>query len=213
MSIKLVDAASYYVEEQHQTDAWNWLQDQLSEETLNTFADKYRNKTKKNEKLITANDNVPVDTIKKEENTKKNVIAFDPWSPFGYKVTPNITYGELTLNQEARRFTKHFQCETAVKLCEFLEKVRLTFNNKPIIITSGSRPEPINREVGGAKNSEHTYDAPLKGAVDFYIEGANIYDVQAWCDQNWKYSLGYGAQKGFIHIGMRETQNKIRWNY
>ena len=163
--------------------------------------------------LIVEDDNIPVDTIKKEQNIKKNVIAFDPWSPFGYRVTPNITYGELTLNQEARRFTKHFQCETAVKLCEFLEQVRLAFNNRPIIITSGSRPEPINSEVGAAKNSEHTYDAPLKGAVDFYIEGANIYDVQAWCDQHWKYSLGYGAQKGFIHIGMRETQNKIRWNY
>jgi len=213
MTIQLLDVVKYFNNLPHQKDALNWLQDQISEETLNTFADKYRNKTKKDEKLIVTDNNMPVDTIKKEQNTKKNVIAFDPWSPFGYKVTPNITYGELTLNQEARRFTKHFQCETAVKLCEFLEKVRLAFNNRPIIITSGSRPEPTNREVGGAKNSEHTYDAPLKGAVDFYIEGANIYDVQVWCDQNWKYSLGYGAQKGFIHIGMRETQNKIRWNY
>ena len=71
MSIKLVDAASYYVEEQHQTDAWNWLQDQLSEETLNTFADKYRNKAKKDEKLIVEDDSVPVDTIKKEQNIIK----------------------------------------------------------------------------------------------------------------------------------------------
>ena len=195
MKIQLLDVVKYFNNLPHQKDALNWLQNQIPEETLNTFADKYRNKTKKDEKLIVTDNNMPVDTIKKEQNTKKNVIAFDPWSPFGYKVTPNITYGELTLNQEARRFTKHFQCETAVKLCEFLEKVRLAFNNKPIIITSGSRPEPINREVGGAKNSEHTYDAPLKGAVDFYIEGANIYDVQVWCDQNWKYSLGYGAKK------------------
>ena len=213
MTIRLLDVVKYFNNLPHQKDALNWLQDQISEKTLNTFADKYRNNFEKDEKLNVRSNDIPIDTINKEENKKKNVIAFDPWSPFGYKVTPNITYGELTLNQEARRFTKHFQCETAVKLCEFLEQVRLAFNNRPIIITSGSRPEPINREVGGAKNSEHTYDAPLKGAVDFYIEGANIYDVQAWCDQNWKYSLGYGANKGFIHIGMRETQNKIRWNY
>jgi hypothetical protein len=213
MKIQLLDVVKYFNNLPHQKDALNWLQDQIPEETLNTFADKYRNNFEKDKKLNVTSNNIPIDTINKEENKKKNVIAFDPWSPFGYRVTPNITYGELTLNQEARRFTKHFQCETAVKLCEFLEKVRLAFNNKPIIITSGSRPEPINREVGGAKNSEHTYDAPLKGAVDFYIESANIYDVQAWCDENWKYSLGYGAHKGFIHIGMRETQNKIRWNY
>lgn len=213
MKIQLLDVVKYFNNLPHQKDALNWLQDQIPEETLNTFADKYRNNFEKDEKLNVTSNNIPTDAINKGQNKKKNVIAFDPWSPFGYQVTPHITYGELTLNQEARRFTKHFQCETAVKLCEFLEKVRLAFNNRPIIITSGSRPEPINREVGGAKNSEHTYDAPLKGAVDFYIEGANIYDVQAWCDQNWKYSLGYGAHKGFIHIGMRETQNKIRWNY
>ena len=74
MSIKLVDAASYYVEEQHQTDAWNWLQDQLSEEMLNTFADKYRNKAKKDEKLIVEDDSVPVDTIKKEQNGNQTYL-------------------------------------------------------------------------------------------------------------------------------------------
>lgn len=138
---------------------------------------------------------------------------FNPWSPFTYKITPHITYGELTLNQEARRFTKQYQCDTALELCQFLEKVRTEFNNKPLIITSASRPEPINRQVGGAKNSEHTYDAPSKGAIDFYVEGANIYVVQDWCNKNWPYSLGYGALKGFVHIGIREGRQRIRWDY
>jgi hypothetical protein len=138
---------------------------------------------------------------------------FNPWSPFTFKVTPNITYGELTLNQEARRFTKQYQCDTALEICQFLEKVRSAFGNKPLIITSAARPEPINTQVGGAKNSEHTYNAPSKGAVDFYIEGANIYVVQDWCNKNWPYSLGYGALKGFVHIGMREGKQRIRWDY
>lgn len=138
--------------------------------------------------------------------------AFTPWSPFTYKVTPNITYGELTLNQEARRFTKQYQCDTALELCKFLEKVRTAFGGKPIIITSASRPEPINSQIGGAKNSEHTFNAPSKGAVDFYIEGADVYAVQSWCDKNWPYSLGYGAQKGFVHLGTREGK-RIRWDY
>jgi hypothetical protein len=148
---------------------------------------------------------------KPKEDVKPN--TFNPWSPFTYKVTPNITYGELTLNQEARRFTKQYQCDTALELCEFMEKVRTQFGNKPIIITSASRPEPINTQVGGAKNSEHTYNAPSKGAVDFYIQGVDIYTVQSWCDKNWPYSLGYGAPKGFVHLGIREGKPRVRWDY
>jgi hypothetical protein len=139
--------------------------------------------------------------------------SFNPWSPFTYKVTPNVTYGELTLNQEARRFTKQYQCDTAKELCYFLERVRKQFGNKPIIITSASRPEPINTQVGGSKNSEHTYNAPSKGAVDFFVEGVSIYTVQDWCDKNWPYSLGYGAPKGFVHLGIREGKPKVRWDY
>lgn len=148
---------------------------------------------------------------KKEEPPKSN--DFNPWSPFTYKITPNITYGELTLNQEARRFTKQYQCDTAKELCLFLEKVRKQFGNKPIIITSASRPEPINTQVGGAKNSEHTYNAPSKGAIDFYIEGVSIWQVQKWCDREWKFSLGYGAPKGFVHLGIREARQLVRWDY
>jgi hypothetical protein len=153
----------------------------------------------------------PGNIEKKPEPEKKE--RFNPWSPFTSKVTPNITYGELTLNQEARRFTKQYQCDTALEICEFLEKVRSAFGDKPLIITSASRPEPINTQVGGAKNSEHTYNAPSKGAVDFYVEGANVYVVQDWCDKNWPYSLGYGAPKGFVHLGMREGKPRIRWDY
>lgn len=138
---------------------------------------------------------------------------FNPWSPFTYKVTPNIKYGELTLNQEARRFTKQYQCDTAKEICLFLERVRKQFGNKPIIITSASRPEPINTQVGGAKNSEHTYSAPSKGAIDFYIQGADIRAVQDWCDKNWPYSLGYGAPKGFCHLGIRPDRPRLRWDY
>jgi len=81
---------------------------------------------------------------------------FNPWSPFTYKITPHITYGELTLNQENRRFNKQYQCETALELCQFLEKARTQFGNKPLIITSGNRPPAVNKSVGGASNSEHT---------------------------------------------------------
>ncbi len=44
MSIKLTDAAKFFAEEQHQIDAWNWLQGQLSADTLESFAVRYRTK-------------------------------------------------------------------------------------------------------------------------------------------------------------------------
>lgn len=138
---------------------------------------------------------------------------FNPWSPFGYKVTPHVTYGELTLNQESRRFAKQYQCDVAIELCRFLEKVRSAFGNKPIIITSGNRPPVVNMSVGGATDSEHLYSGPSVGAVDFYIQGADIYAVQEWCDKNWPYSVGYGAKKGFVHVGMRAGKPRVRWDY
>jgi len=138
---------------------------------------------------------------------------FNPWSPFTYKITPHITYGELTLNQENRRFNKQYQCETALELCQFLEKARTQFGNKPLIITSGNRPPAVNKSVGGASNSEHLYSAPDVGAVDFYIEGVSVWSLQDWCDRNWPYSLGYGAPKGFVHVGIRKGKPKVRWDY
>jgi len=67
--------------------------------------------------------------------------------------------------------------------------------------------------IGVASSSEHLYDAPDVGAVDFYIEGININAVQDYCDKHWPYSVGYGAPKGFVHLGMRRGRSKARWNY
>jgi GH24 family phage-related lysozyme (muramidase) len=138
---------------------------------------------------------------------------FTPKSPFTFKITPHITYGEFALGQEARRFDHQHQCDTAVKLAQFLEKVRTQFGGKPITITSGYRPAAINRQVGGASSSEHLYNAIGVGAVDFNIIGADINAVQAWCDKNWPYSLGYGAPKGFVHLGIRQGSPRVRWDY
>ena len=334
MTIKLTDAAKFFVEEPHQIDAWEWLQSQLRPEVLESFSVKYRNKpakertitwdvvvktakeagakfpecvaaqwalesgwgqhtsgknnyfglkgsgstvetkefingqwitikagfidfpdlktcvsylidrwyknfdghkgvnraTSRNEcarllvkegyatdpgystKLIQIMDR-QLQTIGEKKDVDPHASNFTPWSPFTYKITPNITYGELTLNQEARRFTKQYQCAVAKELCLFLERVRKQFGNKPLIITSASRPEPINTQVGGAKNSEHTYSSASTGAIDFYVDGVDINAVQAWCDKNWPYSLGYGAPKGFVHIGIRDGNPRVRWNY
>lgn len=58
MSIKLTDAAEFFLKEQHQIDAWNWLQGTLSAETLETFASKYRATAKPNPKKTNTWDGV-----------------------------------------------------------------------------------------------------------------------------------------------------------
>ena len=137
-----------------------------------------------------------------------------PSSHFSRHITPHITIGEFALNQEARRFNHQFQVDTAAELAAFLERVRSAFGGKPVIITSGYRSAIINRSVGGASGSEHLYNAPGVGAVDFYIQGADINAVQAWCDKEWPCSVGYGAPKGFVHLGIRgAARPRVRWDY
>lgn len=136
-----------------------------------------------------------------------------PASPFSAHITPNIQLGEFALDQEERRFHHQYQVDTAAELAAFLERVRRNFGTKPIIITSGYRPAAINRMVGGASSSEHLFDAPNVGAVDFYVGGTDIYKVQAFCDKYWDYSVGYGAPKGFVHLGIRRGRPRVRWDY
>lgn len=150
----------------------------------------------------------------RERQTTGPISAlFTPESPFGHKLTPHITAGEFALGQEARRFDHQHQCDTAMRLAQFLERARAQFGGKPVVITSGYRPAAINRQVGGASGSEHLYDGPGVGAVDFVIDGVDIHAVQAWCDKTWPYSLGYGAPKGFVHLGIRQGAPRVRWVY
>ena len=144
---------------------------------------------------------------------QQNPAKLSPSSPFTARITPHIQIGEFALFQEARRFDHQYQLDTAAELAAFLERARVQFGGKPAIITSGYRPRAINAAVGGASGSEHLYDAPDVGAIDFYIREVNINHVQEWCDANWPYSLGYGAPKGFVHLGLRRGRPRLRWDY
>jgi len=138
---------------------------------------------------------------------------FTPGAPFTFKITPHVTYGELALNQEARRFTAQHQCDTALELCQFIEKARAVFGGKPAIITSAYRPPAVNKAVGGASKSEHLYNAPGVGAVDWFLEGVSVYELQEWCIRAWPYSTGKGAPKGFVHSGIRKGRPRVVWDY
>jgi GH24 family phage-related lysozyme (muramidase) len=142
---------------------------------------------------------------------QQSALRFTPSSPFATRVTPHLTYGELCLGEERRRFVNEAQCQIATELCAFIEKARAQFGNKPVIITSGHRPPAVNQAVGGASNSEHLYK-PGCGAIDWYISGVPVKTVQDWCVKNWPYSTGLGAPE-FIHTGIRAGRPKVVWDY
>jgi GH24 family phage-related lysozyme (muramidase) len=149
----------------------------------------------------------------KAPETQQQPAKLTPDSPFTARITPHIQLGEFALFQEARRFDHQHQVDTAAELAAFMERCRAQFGGNPVIITSGYRPPAINRSVGGASGSEHLFNAPGVGAVDFYIKGVSVQAVQDWCDKNWPYSLGYGAPKGFVHLGIRAGRPRVRWDY
>lgn len=137
--------------------------------------------------------------------------GFNPDSPLDYKVTPHFSYSELCCGEEARRFTNQGQCDIAITICEFLEKARAVFG--PITITSGHRPPAINAAVGGAAQSEHLYEKDC-GAVDAYPTNGDCKAFEEWCDKEWPFSIGYGANyRGFVHIGRRAGNPRVRWDY
>lgn len=144
--------------------------------------------------------------------TQQQPAKLSPNSPFNARITPHIRIGEFALDQEARRFDHQHQIDTAAELAAFLERARTAFGGKPVVITSGYRPPAINRSVGGASGSEHLYNAPSVGAVDFWIKDADMMAVQRWCDKEWPYSLGYAAPQ-FIHLGIRKGRPRVRWDY
>ena len=143
---------------------------------------------------------------------QQSAPRFVPSSPLTTRVTPHITYHELCLGENRRRFINQGQCDIATEICTFIEKARAQFSNKPVVITSGHRPQAVNQSVGGARDSEHLYQ-PGCGAIDWYIQGVPVKTVQDWCVKNWPYSSGLGAPKGFIHTGIRAGKPRVTWDY
>lgn len=174
----------------HQDAAWAYAWEQLDQEQRQKFYEMFR-----------------------ADPALKEPIGFTPDSPLSYRITPHFTYGELCLQEPERRFIRQHQCRTAVELCRFLESLRTHFGGKPVKITSGHRPRAINEQVGGASNSEHIFSVPGEGAVDVCVMGVDTAVVQKWVGENWPYSVGYGARKGFVHIGRRADGQRRRWDY
>ena len=137
------------------------------------------------------------------------------WSDMSFHLTPHFTLGE-NLRNDPKRIPHDTALQSNIlAIMREVEKIRVDYG-KPIIITSGYRPERVNRAAGGVSNSQH-----IRGtAVDIRPAQGNVFEFQKWLDQHWYGALGYGAKKGFVHIDCRNGkgwktggEKGVRWNY
>lgn len=83
------------------------------------------------------------------------------------------------------------------ELVQVLEAIRSYFG-KPITITSGYRTPAHNREVGGAKGSQH-----VKGtAADIKVKGIPTWAVAGFLEANYR-NCGIGYYSTWVHVDTR----------
>jgi len=92
-------------------------------------------------------------------------------------------------------------------LIHVLTLLRIRFK-RPVVILSGCRCEKHNREIGGAKHSQHL----LGRAADFYIPGVDIETVYAHIKKLMEGEVyGLGKYKTFIHLDTRSGEKPAFW--
>lgn len=121
------------------------------------------------------------------------------WDDFSAPLGRYITVGEV-LQYDARRRPRPGSKEEQeiIRICAEFDKIRAAWG-QPLGITSGYRPEPINREVGGVSNSQHV----LGKALDVYPVDGRLDAFYQWISRRWSGGLGDGRSRGFVHLDTR----------
>lgn len=147
-------------------------------------------------------------------DTYENLVAwartkgYDPnddyiveqWLPTDDHLSPNFRLAEFQCNHCGALPSTGIKGE----LIDILEDVRRHFGNKAVNINSGYRCATHNRNVGGAKNSQHLFGS----AADIWIRGVDPHDVYKYLDPN--HEGGLGHYNSFTHIDVRD--NRARWS-
>lgn len=205
----LADAAKYFDGLEHQTLAWDWLQEQVHEDVLKEFAKKFSPPPGE------------VAASKAATESSSPAPTFDrskvDWREPDSLISNFFRVREVT-NGDSRRIPQAHspQANAILDLAEELDKIREALGY-PIRVTSWYRPPAVNREVGGARFSQHINGS----AVDIQpLGGMDIHQFQKWLDHGWYGALGYGANKGFVHLDRRNNKGWMtggekgaRWNY
>ncbi len=123
------------------------------------------------------------------------------------QLSPNFSFAEMTVTKcGLPNSPNSTQLRSMTTLCtEVLEKIRAHFG-KPVIVTSGFRSEAVNRDAGGASNSQHL----LGEAADIHIPGVANSEIWQWVVDNLDFDqiIAEKLQKdvpdaGWIHVSYR----------
>jgi len=132
------------------------------------------------------------------------------WNDNKSKISRFFTVGEVTQNDKRRiPLVGSVQEKRIITLAIQLDLIRLKWG-KPILVSSWYRPFAVNKEVGGAVNSQHL----MGSAVDVYPSSGSGIVFENFLDKEWgNRALGYGqlAGRGFTHLDLRS--GRLRWNY
>lgn len=121
------------------------------------------------------------------------------------KISPHFYMNEVACRDRNRTLPTGAALASAERVAELMERIRQFFGNLPITVNSWYRTPEYNKQVGGAKNSQHV----LGRAVDFTVQGIKPAEVQKRLAAVVK-ELGIGGlgrYDSFTHvdIGKRRT--------
>jgi hypothetical protein len=130
----------------------------------------------------------------------------------------NFTWREAThdgerlpqrTNFQGRIFAAEEITGNIIKQAKELDRLRVFFGSRPIIITSWYRPPAVNRAVGGARWSQHI----LGWGTDWKVHGMAPMSVSARLEAN--YLGGVGRNRYYTHTDLRHLLGweAASWDY
>lgn len=121
------------------------------------------------------------------------------WRQFDTLVGEYITAGEVLQYDERRVPSAGSEEERNIlEICRQFDAIRRAWGSA-LGVTSGYRPEPINRQVGGVSGSLHVSGR----ALDIYPLERSLAEFHQWLMHRWSGGYGDGRSRGFIHIDTR----------
>ncbi|MGK7897717.1 MAG: D-Ala-D-Ala carboxypeptidase family metallohydrolase [Xenococcus sp. (in: cyanobacteria)] len=139
-----------------------------------------------------------------------NEVQWDDWSS---PVSKYFTAGEVAKYQRRRIPQDETIKKNVIQIARKLDQVRDWWGS-PLLVNSWYRPLAVEREIGGS-GANHPYGF----AVDIRPKEGSVWDLQnrferEWFDANkWAGGFGRGANKGFIHLDLRQPERPRKWNY
>lgn len=123
----------------------------------------------------------------------------------------HFTWHEVACLDKARTLPPSEILQNVYAAADMMERIRALFGGAPITVNSWYRSSEYNRQVGGAKNSQHV----MGGAVDFTVAGFTPAQVQRKVRANaGKLGVkGLGCYKGFTHCDIGVGRKRYtEWN-